>query len=76
VRVRFGEAPGSELGGEPRSAGLRFRRGPQWNVPDSDGGVKVEMMRSTCALAAFGLDVSDSAAVSACGGCPSGGLSA
>jgi hypothetical protein len=76
VTLRFGDTPGSELGGEPNPAGLTFTRGSQWNVPGSVGGVKVEMMRSTCALAAFGLAVGVSAAVSPWDGWSSGGLSA
>lgn len=39
VLVRLGDTPGSELGGEPKPAGLTFTKEPQCNVPASVGGV-------------------------------------
>jgi hypothetical protein len=68
--------PGSELGGEPSPAGRTVTTVPQWNVPDSEGGVKVDMICSTSALAAFGLVVDVGVAVSAWEGWSNGGLSA
>jgi hypothetical protein len=76
VTLRFGDTPGSELGGEPSPTGLTLTRGPQWNVPGSEGGVKVDMMRSTCALLSLGQGIGGSAVVSTCDGWSSGGLSA
>ena len=59
VEWRSGVTPGSELGGEPRPADVRFTKAPQLIVPGSDGGVKVDTMRSTC-LVALGLDAGES----------------
>lgn len=39
VVVRFGDTPGSELGGEPRPAVFTFTKDPQLIVPGSEGGV-------------------------------------
>jgi hypothetical protein len=64
VTLRLGDTPGSELGGEPKPLGLTLRRAPHWNISDSEGGVKVEMRRPTCALVALGLVVDNPAAVS------------
>jgi hypothetical protein len=63
MTARFGDTPGSELGGEPSPAVRTLTRVPQLNVPDSEGGVKVEMVCSVWVLAALGLVVGASAAV-------------
>jgi hypothetical protein len=67
VTLRFGDTPGSELGGEPNAAGLALTTASQLNVPDSEGGVKIEMTCSACAPGALGLVVTSLAAASACG---------
>jgi uncharacterized membrane protein len=67
VTLRFGDTPGSELGGEPNAAGIALTTAPQLNVPGSDGGVKVARTCSTCARAALGLVATSLAAASACG---------
>jgi hypothetical protein len=63
VKVRFGDTPGSELGGEPSPAGRTLTMAPQLNVPGSEGGVKVGMMCSLGTLAVLGLVVGVSTAV-------------
>lgn len=67
VKLRLGDTPGSELAGEPNPPGLALTMALQWNVPGSEGGVKVETTRSTCALAAFGVTVGSLEVVSTCG---------
>jgi hypothetical protein len=56
VRLRFGDTPGSEFGGEPKSTCLVLTNEPQLNVPGSAGGVKVGMRCANGVSATFGLE--------------------
>jgi hypothetical protein len=76
VRLRFGDTPGSEFGGEPRSTCLVFTNEPQLNVPGSAGGVKTGTRCASGVRATFGLEKSVLVGGSACGSSWSGGLSA
>jgi hypothetical protein len=76
VRLRFGDTPGSEFGGEPRSTCLVFTNEPQLNVPGSAGGVKMGTRCANGVRATFGLEKSVLVGGSARGLSWSGGLSA
>jgi hypothetical protein len=65
VTVRLGDVSASEFGGEPTPAVLTCTRDPQLNVPGSEGGVNVGIVRSNRVLIAVGLPWGDSVAASA-----------